>query len=241
MLCMPTGLHVFDGGAVTGAGAGGAKLVVVVPVAVIAGMDALVVGQTEQPLERFPSGHQGVAEVAAHLGEDLPVRPRAGDWLFLQPSVEAFEYPRPDLPQLVHFIGPLPPAVRTISSRPAWWANVENARSDGTPVVLVTQGTVATDASELIEPTLRALQSEDLFVVAAGADASDLEHILTNAQVERFRPGGYGGVAIALANGVPVVSGGTTEEQAEVGQRVAYSGSTSRPTGRASGSYATPS
>jgi hypothetical protein len=62
-----------------------AKLVVVVPVAVIAGMDALVdVGQTERPLERFPSGHQGVVEVAAHLGEDLPVRPRAGDWRFLQ-------------------------------------------------------------------------------------------------------------------------------------------------------------
>jgi UDP:flavonoid glycosyltransferase YjiC (YdhE family) len=128
---------------------------------------------------------------------------------------------------------------------------VENARSEGTPVVLVTQGTVATDASELIEPTLRALESENLFVVAAGADASDLEHIPTNAQVERFVPftalmplvdgyvtnGGYGGVTIALANGVPVVSGGTTEDKAEVGQRVAYSGvginlKTNRPSER---------
>jgi hypothetical protein len=42
---------------------------------------------------------------AQHGWPVLPVRPRAGDWLFLQPSVEAFEYPRPDLPQLVHFIG----------------------------------------------------------------------------------------------------------------------------------------
>jgi UDP:flavonoid glycosyltransferase YjiC (YdhE family) len=181
----------------------------------------------------------------------LPVRPRAGDWLFLQPSVEAFEYPRPDLPQLVHFIGPLLPAVPDDFIPPAWWGNVENARAEGTPVVLVTQGTVATDASELIEPTLRALESEDLFVVAAGADGSDLEHIPTNAQVERFVPftalmplvdgyvtnGGYGGVTIALANGVPVVSGGTTEDKAEVGQRVAYSGvginlKTNRPSER---------
>jgi UDP:flavonoid glycosyltransferase YjiC (YdhE family) len=155
------------------------------------------------------------------------------------------------LPQLVHFIGPLLPAVPEDFIPPAWWANVENARSEGTPVVLVTQGTVATDASELIEPTLRALESEDLFVVAAGADASDLEHIPTNAQVERFVPftalmplvdgyvtnGGYGGVTIALANGVPVVSGGTTEDKAEVGQRVAYSGvginlKTNRPSER---------
>ena len=47
--------------------------------------------------------------------------------------------------------------------------------------------------------------------------------------------GGYGGVTIALANGVPVVSGGTTEDKAEVGGRVAYTGvginlKTSRPT-----------
>jgi UDP:flavonoid glycosyltransferase YjiC (YdhE family) len=46
--------------------------------------------------------------------------------------------------------------------------------------------------------------------------------------------GGYGGVTIALANGVPVVSGGTTEDKAEVGGRVADRGvgnlKTSRPT-----------
>jgi UDP:flavonoid glycosyltransferase YjiC (YdhE family) len=165
--------------------------------------------------------------------------------------VEAFEYPRPDLPRLVHFIGPLLPAVPDDFTRPTWWANVENARSKGTPVVLVTQGTIATDAGELIEPTLRALEFEDLLVVAAGADASELEHIPGNAQVERFVPftalmplvdayvtnGGYGGVTIALANGVPVLSGGTTEDKVEVGQRVAYSGvginlKTNRPSER---------
>ena len=47
--------------------------------------------------------------------------------------------------------------------------------------------------------------------------------------------GGFGGVVIALANGVPVVSAGTTEDKAEVGGRVAYAGvginlKTNRPT-----------
>ena len=36
--------------------------------------------------------------------------------------------------------------------------------------------------------------------------------------------GGYGGVTIALANGIPVVSGGTTEDKMEVAGRLAYSG-----------------
>jgi UDP:flavonoid glycosyltransferase YjiC (YdhE family) len=168
----------------------------------------------------------------------FPIRPRTGDWLYLQPSVEAFEYPRPDLPPQVHFIGPLLPPVPDDFSPPAWWAALQEARSKGIPVVLVTQGTVATDAMELIAPTLRALEFEDLFVVAAGVEASDLEHVPGNARVERFIPfaalmplvdayvtnDGYGGVTIALANGVPVISGGTTEDKAEVGQRVAYTG-----------------
>ena len=47
--------------------------------------------------------------------------------------------------------------------------------------------------------------------------------------------GGFGGVVIALASGVPVVSAGTTEDKAEVGGRVAYAGvginlKTNRPT-----------
>jgi UDP:flavonoid glycosyltransferase YjiC (YdhE family) len=36
--------------------------------------------------------------------------------------------------------------------------------------------------------------------------------------------GGYGGVTIALANGVPVVTAGSTEDKPEVGNRVARSG-----------------
>lgn len=36
--------------------------------------------------------------------------------------------------------------------------------------------------------------------------------------------GGYGGVTVALANGVPVISAGITEDKPEVGNRIAHSG-----------------
>ena len=179
----------------------------------------------------------------------FPFRPKATDFLFIQPSVESFEYPRANTPPQVHFVGPLLPQLPADSPRPAWWSDLEAARRSGKPTILVTQGTIATDSTELIEPTLKAMEFEDVFVVAAGTDPARLSDIPANARVEKFVPfgpllplvdayvtnGGYGGVTIALANGVPVVSSGTTEDKAEVGGRVAYTGvginlKTSRPT-----------
>jgi UDP:flavonoid glycosyltransferase YjiC (YdhE family) len=108
-------------------------------------------------------------------------------------------------------------------------------------VVLVTQGTIATDARDLIVPTLQALAGEDILVVATtgGTSAQDLGiDVPANARVVPFIPfdaimphaaamvtnGGYGGVMIALAHGVPLVSAGISEEKPEVSNRVAYSG-----------------
>jgi len=178
-----------------------------------------------------------------------PFRPKATDFLFIQPSVESFEYPRAVTAPQVHFVGPLMPELPPDSQRPDWWADLEAAKESGRSVVLVTQGTIATDPTELIEPTLRAMEFEDVFVIAAGADPTAMSDIPANARVERFvsfgplmalvdayvTNGGYGGVTIALANGVPLVSGGTTEDKAEVGGRVAYTGvginlKTNRPT-----------
>jgi len=167
----------------------------------------------------------------------FPVRPRAPRWLFLQPSIPALEYPRPDLPPQVHYVGPLLPT--TAGDLPAdWRAEIEAARARGRRVVLVTQGTVATDPVELIRPTLEALASEDLLVLVAGADPTAFGSIPGNARVARFVPfrplmplvdayvtnGGYGGLMTALAAGVPVVTSGTTEDKTEVGGRVAYAG-----------------
>jgi MGT family glycosyltransferase len=156
-------------------------------------------------------------------------------FLFLQPTAEAFEYRRSDLPPQVHFIGALLPDAPDDFTPPAWWAEVVDKQR---PVVLVTQGTVATKAEELVAPTVQALAGDDVLVIAAGADPASLPTVPANARVERFVPfkplmpmvdvyvtnGGFGGVQFALANGVPVVAGGKTEDKAEIANRVAYSG-----------------
>jgi len=166
--------------------------------------------------------------------------------LYLQPTVPAFEFPRSDLPENVHFIGPLLPNLKGNFQTPAWWSDLEHANK---PVVLVTQGTVATQADELIEPTIQALANEDVLVVAT-VDPKQLNiPIPANVRMEKFIPfdqlmplvdvmvtnGGYGGVTLALAQGVPVICGGNTEDKPEVSNRAAYTGvginlKTNRPT-----------
>lgn len=160
--------------------------------------------------------------------------------LYLHPTVPAFEYPRRDLPPQVHFIGPMvPPA--TAADLPAWWSDVADAQRRGTPIVLVTQGTLATDPSELIAPALRALADEPVLVVATTSrEAAVLgaEPLPANARVASFVPyqallplaaamitnGGYGGVQMALRAGVPLVVAGGSEEKPEIAARVAWSG-----------------
>lgn len=161
----------------------------------------------------------------------------ASAYLYLHPSTPAFEYPRSDLPGQVHFIGPLLPEAPQHFDSPAWWNDLQS----GKPVVLVTQGTVANNANDLIVPTLRALADHDVLVIATtGGTPVDQfgVDLPTNARVEPFVPfaalllhvnvmitnGGYGGVQFALAHGVPLVVAGTTEEKAEINARVVWSG-----------------
>ncbi len=178
-----------------------------------------------------------------------PFRPAVSNYLHLQPLVPDFEYPISDLPAQLHFIGALLPDAPTRFESPAWWDRVIQS---GRPVVLVTQGTIATNADELIRPTLEALAGDDVWVIATtnGKRADELGFAVPdNAFVEPFIPfvkimphvavyvtnGGYGGISIALAHGVPVISAGVTEDKSEVGNRVAHSGvginlKTNRPT-----------
>jgi MGT family glycosyltransferase len=175
--------------------------------------------------------------------ELIGVAPRKFDgvllspYLFLQPTAESFEYRRSDLPPQVHFIGALLPEAPTGFQPPAWWSEVVDKRR---PVVLVTQGTVATNAHELVAPALRGLAGEDVLVIAAGVTEATLgmDPLPANARIERFVPfkplmpmvdvyvtnGGFGGVQYALSNGVPVVAAGKTEDKPEIGNRISYSG-----------------
>jgi UDP:flavonoid glycosyltransferase YjiC (YdhE family) len=156
--------------------------------------------------------------------------------LYLQPTIPDFEYPRSDLPPQVHFIGPLVPRSRPTPELPAWWGELDAAEQRGVPIVLVTQGTLATDPRELVEPALRGLADEPVLVVVTTAAA--LGESPANARIARYLPyelvlprvaavvtnGGYGGVQMALRHGVPLVVAGGSEEKPEIAARVAWSG-----------------
>jgi UDP:flavonoid glycosyltransferase YjiC (YdhE family) len=181
-------------------------------------------------------------EVRGDLG--LPPIPKRGlqfgfflsQYLHVQLCPAGFEYPRSDLPPFVHFVGAPEPSLPAEFDPPSWWPRLLEAKS----VVLVTQGTIATDPTNLLAPTLEALAGRDVFVVATtgGTDPAVLGDPPPNAVVERFVPyaallphvdamvsnGGFGSVQLAIAHGVPMVVAGTTEDKKEVTAHVAWSG-----------------
>lgn len=155
-------------------------------------------------------------------------------YLYLQDTVESFEYPRSDLAPQVHFIGAITPPAPADFTPPAWWPEL----GDG-PVVLVTQGTVRNENAELFGPTIEALADEPVLVVVTTGGGVELPRPLpANVRVEEFVPyaalmphlsayvtnGGYGGIQMALASGVPIVVAGATEDKPESAARVAWSG-----------------
>jgi UDP:flavonoid glycosyltransferase YjiC (YdhE family) len=178
--------------------------------------------------------------------------------LHLQASVPSFEYPRRNLPAHVHWIGALRPDPVPGWTPPAWWPEVTGATR---PVVHVTQGSLRPDMTELVVPALRALADRDVLVVVTSGAASESDVIRAfggplpaNVRVARFLPydeilkrasvfvtnGGWSGLTLALHHGVPIVQAGTTEEKAENGARVQWSGvglrlKTSRPSASALG------
>ena len=153
---------------------------------------------------------------------------------YLQATVAGFEYPRSDLAPSVRFVGPILAPPTADFDEPPWWGELGGGRQ----VVHVTQGTLDNaDLARLLLLTVRALADDDVLVVATtgGPDPEPLRAGLpANACLERFIPhdrllphvdvmvtnGGYGGVQQALANGVPLVVAGDSEDKPEVAARV---------------------
>ncbi len=171
---------------------------------------------------------------------DLPLRTD----VVLQLSPPGLEYPRPGLPVSVRFVGPLPTPVRGLPD-PPWAADLDGEL----PVVHVTQGTVANrDVGKLIVPAVAALAERPVLVVLTAGGRSEealreavvgaLGRVPPNVRTARFLDytrllpkvdalvtnGGFGTVTQALAHGVPLVVAGRSEDKAEVGARVAWSG-----------------
>jgi hypothetical protein len=190
-----------------------------------------------QRFARHRLAEAGVERRGQFPGYFIDLAPKVVD-AYLQATVEGFEYPRSDLPPSVRFVGPILAPPTADFDEPPWWGELGGGR----PVVHVTQGTLDNaDLGRLLLLTVRALADDDVLVVATtgGPDPEPLRVGLPpNARLERFIPhdrllphvdvmvtnGGYGGVQQALANGVPLVVAGDSEDKPEVAARVHWSG-----------------
>lgn len=193
------------------------------------------------PVRAYADAHLarlGLPPLPAALPHSIVVLPD----LFLQPTVPDFEYDFGVLPPGLRFVGLLPnPHVEI--PLPSWWPELDAGRDSGKRIVLVTQGTLANaDFGALVEPTLAALADQDDLLVVATTGGRPIDALRAplpaNARAASFLPfdlllpkvnllvtnGGYGSVSQALAAGVPIVSAGRTEDKAEVGARIGWSG-----------------
>jgi MGT family glycosyltransferase len=156
--------------------------------------------------------------------------------VFLQLTAKEFEFPSRHWPPNVRFIGPIPAQSSAANGQPQWLQTLDQSQ----PVVFVTQGTLTNfDFNQLVRPAIEALKNEAVQVVvtAGGGKMEDIPKA-PNVHVERYLPyevilpktavfvtnGGYNGVQQSLSYGVPVVSGGASEDKPQVSARVAWSG-----------------
>ncbi len=190
-----------------------------------------------QRFARHRLAEAGVGRRGRFPGYFIDLPPKVVD-AYLQATVTGFEYPRSDLAPSVRFVGPILAPTTADFDEPPWWGELGKDRQ----VVHVTQGTLDNaDLDRLLLLTIRALAHDDVLVVATtgGPDPEPLRSGLPpNARLERFIPhdrllphvdvmvtnGGYGGIQQALANGVPLVVAGDSEDKPEVAARVQWSG-----------------
>ncbi|CAK7274757.1 hypothetical protein SEPCBS119000_006336 [Sporothrix epigloea] len=174
-----------------------------------------------------------------------------------QTGVPSFEFSRSDEPSGFSIVGVVPFLVPAAPPPFSWWNDVVTARQEGRRVVVVAQGTVETDPSELILPTIRLLADTPnvLTVAILGVrGASVSAELPSNSRIADYlsydailpyasvwvHNGGYGATMHGLAHGVPMVLAGDTQDKPESGKRVAHCGvgvdlQTVRPTEEALG------
>jgi UDP:flavonoid glycosyltransferase YjiC (YdhE family) len=156
--------------------------------------------------------------------------------LYIHPGIKSFQYLGDS--SAVHYIGRLPmPAGQ--AALPEWWDALDRTKR----LVLVTQGTIANrDFGQLIGPALAGLATDQELIVLATTGGQPIESIPVeipgNARVTEFLPyaqilphvdllitnGGYGTVNMALAEGIPIVSAGLTEDKELVSAHVQWAG-----------------
>ncbi|KAI6369723.1 hypothetical protein MCOR25_004351 [Pyricularia grisea] len=156
----------------------------------------------------------------------------------------ALDYHRNELPPNYRFVGGLPMPPRKGGVLPQWLQSFLDDRA-GRKLVFVTQGTIDTDYTELLIPTLQVLSGrEDVFVVGVLGvkDAKLPEEVEAglggNVKVLDYFPyteilphtdvfitnGGYGGFMQGVMNAAPMVIGGEAKDKGEVAVRMELAG-----------------
>lgn len=156
--------------------------------------------------------------------------------VLLQSGTPGFEYYRSDLPEHVHFIGPLLPY--DSGSLHEQWYNEKISRYKR--IILVTQGTVEKDVKKIIVPTLEAFKNSNTLVICTtgGSQTRELRAAYPQANIiiEDFIPfndvmpyadvyitnGGYGGIMLGVENNIPMVVAGIHEGKNEICARVGF-------------------
>lgn len=150
--------------------------------------------------------------------------------LHLCQGVAGLDYPRPDAPEFLQYIGDAAVGTRT-GAEPEWFADLDPAR----PLVHVTAGTLDT-TSTLVERTVTALADTHAQVVAGGdpalvppgADVIAPGWVLHDLLLPRtavvVTNGGFGAVIASLSHGVPLVVAPGGEDKPMVARRVAHAG-----------------
>lgn len=159
---------------------------------------------------------------------------------YLALSIPEFECPRSDAPESIRFVGALPTVGNVPSDLPEWWDEVIHAQGpEKKPIVVVSQGAVNNDPTDLILPTIEALKEENVTVIATLVRGPKITVDLpSNVKLAQFIPfdvllqytdvlvsnGGFGTVQMALSRGVPMVLAGVYLDKYYTNSRAASIG-----------------
>lgn len=203
---------------------------------------------TKEYQEFLASPDHRFKELLQELGASVPKRfyQDVSFWEFhryIQMCTPSMEFPRSDAPPTIRFAGGLPANARDSSSSfPDWWDDIA-INHQKKRIIFVSQGTLSTDASELMIPTMLAFRDKPdyVVVVALGKKGFELPKgtiIPLNSRVVDFIPfddvlkysnvfvtnGGYGAIQHGITHGVPLVVGGRGLDKPDNALRVEWAG-----------------
>lgn len=162
--------------------------------------------------------------------------------LHIQASCSTLEFsldPNSEQHKKITYVGPLvltdPNAEVQL---PSWWGDVESHSQ----VVGITQGTLATDPTSLIIPSVQALKDDStLLLIVVSPHSQTIEAQVgfsANVRYADWLPyylllprlsllitnGGYGSITQALSHGVPLLCAGQSEDKKDTAARVTWCG-----------------